>query len=177
MTRDDKRRSSPEETSIREAITLLPSPMRLDYTVTAGGHLASYLKGFSEGKIVGSRCAECQKVYLPSRGACPTCGIPTRDPVQVADRGTITTFCVIAIPFEGAPFAPPYVLAAIILDGADIPIYHLIRGLKTDEVRMGMRVKALWRPPEERGPTLESILWFEATGEEDANYESYAEHL
>jgi uncharacterized OB-fold protein len=46
-----------------------------------------------------------------------------------------------------------------------------------DEVRMGMRVKAEWVPPAERKPTLESIRWFVPTGEPDATYESYKEHL
>jgi acetyl-CoA acetyltransferase len=67
-------------------------------------------------------------VYVPPRGACPTCGVPTTDEVEVADKGTVTTFCVVNIPFGNMPFDPPYVAASVLLDGADIPIFHLIRG-------------------------------------------------
>ena len=42
---------------------------------------------------------------------------------------------------------------------------------------MGMRVKAEWAPPGERRPTLESIRCFTPTGEPDAPFESYQEHL
>jgi hypothetical protein len=42
---------------------------------------------------------------------------------------------------------------------------------------MGMRVKAEWAPPGERRPTLESIRWFSPSGEPDAPFESYQEHL
>ena len=34
---------------------------------------------------------------------------------------------------------------------------------------MGMRVRAVWAPDEELGPTLASIKWFEPTGEPDAD--------
>jgi hypothetical protein len=40
-----------------------------------------------------------------------------------------------------------------------------------------MRVEAVWAPPEEREPTLESIKYFRPTGEPDADYDSYREHV
>lgn len=156
---------------------ILKTPVRLEYTVTAGDHLTRYLRGLAEKRIVGARCPGCDKVYLPSRGSCPTCGVPTADEVEVADTGTVTTFCVIRIPFGRMPFPPPYVAAAILLDGADVPIFHLIRGIEPAEVRMGLRVRAAWAPDDQLAPTLSSIQWFEPTGEPDADYASYQEHL
>ena len=160
----------------REPITVMQAPMRLDYTVTAGRDLTTYLRAMAERKIIGGRCPGCTKVYLPPRG-CPTCGIPTGEQVEVAHEGTITTFCIIRIPFAAAPFPPPYASVAVLLDGASVPIFHLLRGIPPEEVRMGMRVRAVWVPDEELGPTLSSIRWFEPTGEPDADYDTYAEHL
>ena len=71
----------------------------------------------------------------------------------------------------------PYVSATILLDGADIGLMHLIQEVEADQVHMGMRVEAVWSPPEERGPTLESIRYFRPTGEPDAAYESYREYV
>ena len=42
---------------------------------------------------------------------------------------------------------------------------------------MGMRVEAVWAPPEERKPTLESILHFRPSGEPDAAYDTYKDHV
>jgi hypothetical protein len=42
---------------------------------------------------------------------------------------------------------------------------------------MGMRVKANWKPQSEWEPSLENILYFEPTGEPDAPFDSYKEHL
>jgi len=44
-------------------------------------------------------------------------------------------------------------------------------------VRMGMRVRASWKPREEWKTTIANIHHFEPTGEPDAPYESYAHHL
>ena len=42
--------------------------------------------------------------------------------VELPDTGTVTTFCVVSVPFPGQRVAPPYVAAAILLDGADIAV-------------------------------------------------------
>jgi len=158
-----------------DPVTVFQAPIRLDYTISAGRHLTHYLRAIADKRIVGGRCTQCKKVYLPQRGACPTCGIPVEDEVQVQDTGTVTTFCVIRIPFEAAPFPPPYTAIAVLLDGADMPIFHLLRGV--EEARMGMRVKAVWVPDDELAPTLSSIRWFEPSGEPDVAFEQIASHL
>jgi uncharacterized OB-fold protein len=89
----------------------------------------------------------------------------------------VTTFCVVNVPFRGQRVPTPYVAAAIVLDGADIPFQHLILGCEPGEVRMGMRVAAVWRPRDQWGTTVENIDHFRPTGEPDAPYESYAHHL
>jgi uncharacterized OB-fold protein len=158
-------------------VVVFPAPVRLDYTVTAGRNLSTYLRALASRRIVGGRCPECQKVYLPPRGSCPTCGVPATTEVEIADRGTVTTFCIIRIPFDAAPFPPPYAAVSILLDGADMPIFHLVRGIVLEEVRMGMRVHAVWVPDAELAPTLRSIRWFEPSDEPDAGFEKYARHL
>ncbi len=52
-----------------------------------------------------------------------------------------------------------------------------MRGLPVEDVRMGLRVRAVWVPDAELAPTVESIRWFEPSGEPDAAYETYKAHL
>ena len=158
-------------------IKILRTPVRLEYTVTAGRQYTRYLRALAQKRIIGARCDGCSKVYVPPRGACPTCGIPVNAEVTLADTGTVTTFCVVNIAFGKMPFDPPYVAASILLDGADIAMLHLVRGIAPDQVRMGLRVRAVWVPDAWLAPTLESIRWFEASAEPDADYASYEAHL
>jgi len=81
------------------------------------------------------------------------------------------------VPFYGQKIEIPYVSATILLDGADIGLMHLIQECDAKDVHMGMRVEAVWAPPEERKPTLESILHFRPSGEPDADYETYKDHV
>lgn len=160
-----------------EPIRRIKSPVSLPFTVTAGRNLTRFLEAIAEGRFIGKRCPGCRKVYVPPRGACPTCGVAMSEEVPVADTGTLTTFCIVNIPVEGRDIKLPYVYGCIALDGADIPIYHLIQGLPVPEIRMGLRVRADWVPAAERLPTMESILCFRPTGEPDAPFDSYKEHL
>ncbi|MEM7436589.1 MAG: OB-fold domain-containing protein [Myxococcota bacterium] len=155
----------------------LPGPVHLEYQVNPGKHYSAYLRGLQEGKLIGGRDPESGKVYVPPRAADPVTGNPTDEYVEVSQVGVLTTFAIIRIPFEGQKLKPPYCFGAIVVDGADMPIYHLISGVPYDQIRMGMRVKAKWKPKEEWGPSLENILYFEPTGEPDAPFESYKEHL
>ena len=131
----------------------------------------------SEGKLVGQRCPTCGKVYIPPRSACPADGTPTAEEIELPDTGTVTTFCIVNVPFLGQRITPPYVSAYILLDGADIAFLHLILDIPAEEVRMGMRVKAVWKPRDEWGTTIENIDHFAPTGEPDADYETYRHHL
>lgn len=158
-----------------EPIRMIRTPMRLDYQIQAGTDLTNFLQRLTEKRIVGRR-SPTGKVYVPPRGSCPVTGLAMLEEVELSDVGTVTTFCIINLPFEGQRLPPPYAVGTVLLDGADLPLFHIIGGDVT-EVRMGRRVKAVWVPDEELAPTLESIIFFEPTGEPDASYDSYKEHI
>jgi uncharacterized protein len=160
-----------------DAVTMITTPVRLHYQHSASAEESRYLRALREGKLIGQRCPACGKVYIPPRGACPVDGVPTTTDVELPDTGIVTTFCVVNVPFQGQRVPSPYVAASVLLDGADIAFQHLILGCDPGDVRMGMRVRAVWKPPEEWGTTSENISHFEPTGEPDAPYDSYARHL
>ena len=66
---------------------------------------------------------------------------------------------------------------APVTDGADIAFLHLILDLPAEEVRMGLRVEAVWKAREEWTTSIENISHFRPTGEPDADYETYKQHL
>ena len=152
------------------------TPLSLAFEVVAGRQLSRFLTALMERRFTGARCPRCEKTYTPPRGACPTCGVPTDDAVlPIAETGTVTTFCVINFPFPGQVLEPPYVGAAIVLDGADVPIFHLVGGIEPANVRMGMRVRALWG--EKPVPSLEYVRYFAPMDEPDLPFAAIAEHL
>lgn len=160
-----------------EPVTSVVTPVSLDYDYAASPEESLFYRGLNEGRIMGQRCPTCQKVYVPPRSACPSDGTPTEEEVELSQTGTITTFCIVNVPFLGQKITPPYVSAYVLLDGADIAVLHLILGVPADEVRMGMRVKAVWKPQDEWKYSLENIDHFAPTGDPDADFDTYKHHL
>ena len=146
------------------------APVRLHYMHTASPGETAYLRGLAERRLLGQRCGVCGQVYVPPRGTCPADGVPTSEEVELPESGTVTTFCIVNVGYPGQRVTPPYVAAAVLLDGADIAFQHLVLGCDPGEVRMGMRVRAVWGGSG-------SISHFTPTGEPDAPYESYARCL
>jgi uncharacterized OB-fold protein len=160
-----------------EPVKSIRTPARLDYVYSAGQASSRFLHEVARKRLVGQRCPVCQKVYVPPRGSCPTDGVPTEEEVELAHTGTVTSFCVVNVPFMGTLMEIPYTSALILLDGSDIPIMHLIQEVAVADVHSGMRVEAVWLPDDEIGPTLESIRYFRPNGEPDADYDTYKDNV
>jgi len=160
-----------------EPIAVMTTPVTMAVQHSASIQETRYLQALKEGRLVGQRCPVCRKVYIPPRGACPVDGVPTEEEVELPDKGIVTTFCIVNVPFLGQRIKPPYVAAYVLLDGADIAFLHLILDCPAEDVRMGMRVEAVWKPREEWEYGLQNVTHFRPTGEPDAGYDSYKEHL
>ena len=150
-----------------EAVRSVRTPARLDYEFTAGDATTRFLTGITNTKIIGQRANAESRVYVPPRGADPELGAATPIEVEVAQVGTVTSFCVVNLQFYGSVMEIPYTSALILLDGADLSIMHLIQEIPADQVRIGMRVEAVWRDDADIEPTLESIKYFRPNGEPD----------
>lgn len=157
----------PEALRDVEPVRSVRTPAQLDYEFTAGDANSRFLRGIMEKRIIGQKATETSRVYVPPRGADPELGAPTPIEVEVSQTGTVTSFCVVNLAFYGSVMEIPYVSALILLDGADLSVMHLIQEIPADEVRIGLRVEAVWREDADMEPTLESIKWFRPTGEPD----------
>lgn len=149
----------------------------LPYHYVAGDALARYLRALKDKKIIGSKCSKTGKVFVPPRLSSPESFAPCNEFVEVPSRGVITTFCIVNIPVSGRSLETPYVAASVALDGADISMYALIQEVNVEDVRMGMRVEAVWKPDGERHGDYEDILHFRPTGEPDEPFESFVHRL
>ncbi len=165
----------------QDPVTMIVTPISLTIQHTASHEESAYLRAIAGGKLLGARTRSADgaqgKVYFPPHGADPATGLATSEFVELPDKGTVTTFAIINIPFQGQRIKPPYVAAYVLLDGADIPFLHLVADIDAHEVRMGMQVEAVWRPREEWGFGIDNIEYFRPTGEPDADYDTYKHHL
>src|ERR1700743_2064317 len=115
-------------TSLRaRAVTSPVPPSNIEIQPTAALPETAFLRALEEGKLLGARTGEDGKVYFPPKEADPATGLELANFIELPDRGTVTTFAIINIPFAGQRIKPPYVAAYVLLDGADIAFLHLIQ--------------------------------------------------
>lgn len=159
-------------------VTMIEAPIRIELNYRPGESQQPFLRATQRRELLGRRCSECHKVYFPPRGVCSMCGAPfTDEDVEVQQTGTVTTFLIVNVNFAGREVDLPYVAAEVLFDGSDITNQYLLLGLPHDQVRMGMRVRAVWKDGDDLPPTLSNISHVEPIDEPDAPFESYAEAI
>ncbi|KWX57590.1 DNA-binding protein [Mycobacterium sp. NAZ190054] len=177
FTLGDQAEAVPAPPEGLEPVGMVVIPSSIEIQHTASQPESAFLRALEQGKLLGARSGPDGKVYFPPREANPATGRPLDEFVELSDKGTVTTFAIINIPFAGQRIKPPYVAAYVLLDGADIPVLHLVSDIEADKVRMGMRVQAVWKPEDQWGLGIDNIEYFRPTGEPDADYDTYKHHL
>lgn len=142
----------------RAPAVMMEEIVSLDYTTLATDVGMRFMECLVEGRIVGHKSRESGLVYVPPKGYCLMTGTPTtaEDEVEVSDRGVVTGFTIIEpIQYPGQEETERYVQAQVLLDGASSALgLCRIEEIPFDEVRAGLRVKAVWYPPAERRSTI-----------------------
>jgi uncharacterized OB-fold protein len=152
----------------RKPVAYIKTPIAVHYDYTPGAGTSTFLRALRDGRIVGSRCPDTGKVYVPPRLFSVETGSPMSEIVELPDRGVVYTYCIVNIKFYEQVLEVPYAYAHVLLDGADLSIMHLIQECPVEEIRPGMRVEAVWKDPSEWTESLENIRYFKPTGEADA---------
>jgi len=137
------------------------SRINIPYSWWAGDTAGKFFKALrDEKKIIAPRCGRCGKVYLPPRKVCPDCFVENSEWVTVSDEGTVLSFTVARRQMASIPKdkKAPVIWALIKLDGADTAILHFLDGVASENVRIGMRVKAVFA--EDRKATIRDISHF-----------------
>jgi uncharacterized OB-fold protein len=170
---------------------MMDDKVTLTYVEDLPPNTVRFAEALVEGRILGQRCPQCQRVYVPPKGYCPldVVLLDEGDDTEVSDRGVVTGFTIITpVNYYGQTKTEPFVYASILLDGASGTLGGQdVSGIPADKVRAGLRVKAVWKPEAERttegqsargwGNVESCISSFEPTGEPDAPREHYQEHV
>src|SRR4029450_381218 len=161
----------------KEPVSYIDAAVRLPYHYVAGDYRARYLRALKDKKILGTKCSKTGKVFVMPVVSSAESFAPCDEWVELPDRGIGTTFCIVNIPVIGRDLQLPYVAASVALDGADISIFAAIQECAVADVRMGMRVEAVWKPDGERTGSFDDVLYFRPTGEPDEAADTYINRL
>lgn len=132
------------------------------YAWDAGVAIGRYLAELKEGRLIGVRCNVCRRTVIPPRNFCEWCFRPMDDWVPLPDTGTVNTFSLCYVTWDMRYLDEPEISAVIDIDGTKPPvgIMHLLGEVDPQDVRIGMRVQAVWKPAEEREGSILDIKHF-----------------
>ncbi len=134
----------------------------LRYAFDTGEALARYLAELKQGRLIARCCRKCERVMIPPRMFCERCFRPTDDWVYVKDTGTVNTFSLCYVSWDVRRLKRPEIPAVIEIDGASpgMGILHLIRRVRPADVRVGMRLAAVWKRPSKRIGSITDIEYW-----------------
>ncbi|MFA5785748.1 MAG: Zn-ribbon domain-containing OB-fold protein [Actinomycetota bacterium] len=132
------------------------------YSWDAGVAIGRYLAELKEGRIAARICHGCDRILVPPRMFCEECFRPTDEWTTVKDTGTVNTFSIAYVRWDMERIEEPELPAVIELDGASpgIGILHKLGEVDPKDIKIGMKVKAVWKPAAEREGAITDILYF-----------------
>lgn len=140
---------------------------KLEYAWDNGPAIGRYLAELKNGRIIGKRCNKCHRVMIPPRMFCELCWRPSGDWVFVKDTGVVNTFVISHVDWKAGRLdieggVRPFTPAVIEIDGAapGMGILHLLDDVDPKKIAIGMKVRAVWKPADEREGAITDIRYF-----------------
>ncbi len=158
------------ETKLKEAASI-PITVDVPYRFAAGKYLAKFLVEMRDnGDFYGIKCPVCERVQVPPRVVCAICHVENDQWIKLGNEGTLKGFTTMYIPLTdpttGIAHEPPFAYGTVNLDGSDSGIDHMINpAVDPGEIKIGMRMRAVLRPQEQRIGDLSDILYFDPVKE------------
>jgi uncharacterized OB-fold protein len=142
--------------------------LKAEYAWDTGIGIGAYLASLKNGVILGSACHSCSKIVVPPRIVCEWCFKPMDEFIPLKDTGTVNTFSLCYVTWDVQRITEPEIPIVVELDGTSSlksgpimgGIMHLLGDLEPQRVKIGMRVQAVWKKPEEREGAITDILYF-----------------
>lgn len=145
-----------------EKVTSVKYRPRAKFAWSAGEAMSRFLTELKEGRLIARTCRQCKRVLFPPRMFCEECFRPTDAWTYVKDTGTIETYSVSYIDLDAKRIEEPVYVGVVSVDGASpkMGIMHYFGDVTPETIKIGMRVKAVWKPAHEReGSVLDIRYW------------------
>jgi hypothetical protein len=145
-----------------EPVTMMDYDAEITYTIPVTPNEARDAAAVAAGRFLGLACPVCGRVYLGGRGYCPVDAVALgqEHEVDLPQSGTVTNFTIITpVQYPGQTETEPFSRVHVLLDGVDVILgYQPLIEVAVDDVRIGMRVTAMWDTTSGAGAELEGWI-------------------
>jgi uncharacterized OB-fold protein len=134
----------------------------LKYDWASGAAIGRFLNELKNGRIIARKCNKCERILVPPRMFCEDCFRDTDEWVYVKDTGSINTYSIAHVGTDAHRLSEPLFVAVISIDGASelMGFLHLLGEVSEKDIKIGMKVQAVWKPENERVGSILDIKYF-----------------
>ena len=112
----------------------------------------------NEGRLLGTRCSQCERTYVPAMLYCERCMDQLDEWVDVGKIGEIHTFTLLFEDYDGSTLDEPQIVVFVrIGDGG---LVHRLGEIAPEDVEIGKQVEAVFKPQVERSGSILDIEYF-----------------
>jgi uncharacterized OB-fold protein len=131
-------------------VTTTKTDPNVKYAWACGEAMSRFLEELKKGKLIARKCNSCEQILFPPRMFCEDCFTTTNEWVYVKDTGIIQTY------------SDPIYVGVLSVDGASElqGIMHYFGEVNEKTIKIGMKVKAVWKPEKEREGAITDIKYW-----------------
>ena len=139
-------------------LVIFPGEQEVEkYVYTPGIHGLDFAKGLKEGKIYGMKCKN-GKIYVPPKTFCPD--FTQGELVEIKDEWILVSYTIVYQDMYKNKLDNPKIVGVIKPKNAETGLIHLLN-VPLDKLDVGIKLKPVFRPENERKGTINDILYFE----------------
>lgn len=117
--------------------------LSFDYTRSTGPVVGHFLTELRERRIVGVRGSD-GRVFAPPPEYHPETAEALQEFVPLGEKGVVQTWCWVREPMSNHLLQKPFAWAMILLEGADVPMLHMVDAGEESRMKTGMEVRVRW---------------------------------
>lgn len=150
-------------------VTIVKHRPNVKYAWSCGEAMSRFLNEMKKGKLIGRKCNKCNRILFPPRMFCEECFKPTNEWVYLKDTGKIMTFSKSYLDTDAKRIKEPILVGVIAIEGApeNMGFMHYFGEMSPDEIKINMRVKAVWKDEKERVGAVTDIKYFRPLKEDE----------
>lgn len=143
-------------------VTTTKTDPRVKYAWACGEAISRLLEEMKKGRLIARKCNSCNQILFPPRMFCEDCFTPTNEWVYVKDTGTIETYSISYLDIHARRIKDPIYVGVLSVDGASEKqgIMHYFGEVTPETIKIGMKVKAVWKPEKEREGAITDIKYW-----------------
>jgi uncharacterized OB-fold protein len=133
--------------------------VRAEFAFWVGQYLDKFYDALENKQFIGNKCPECGNIFVPPRKICGKCNktIPLdKNWVDLPETGTLLNYTITYYKVNDRTtrkVKKPQILGMVQIDGSNTGIVYRLLNINPDEVKIGMKVKAVWEEKTKGDPS------------------------